>query len=165
MKKKNIGSFLFREAVIADCYDIAVLKGKVWNTTYQGIYPKEKLEGYDVEKNKSIFESIVENPEISLFVATVGNQIVGFMTCGKPYRPFREYGQEIGLLYILKEYQRQGLGRTFFDMARKQVAKNGYKEFFLSVNQKNSDAQKFYLAMGGTALCAEGEQLRIGYKI
>ena len=98
-------------------------------------------------------------------MATVGNQLVGFMTCGKPYRPFREYGQEIGLLYILKEYQRQGLGRTFFDMARKQVAKNGYKEFFLSVNQKNRDAQKFYLAMGGTALCAEGEQLRIGYKI
>lgn len=165
MKKKNIGSFLFREAVIADCYDLAVLKGKVWNTTYQGIYPKEKLEGYDVEKNKRIFESIVDNTEISLYVATDKDRIVGFMTCGKPYKPFREYGQEIGLLYILKEYQRQGLGSAFFDIARRQVAKNGYKEFFLSVNQKNYDAQKFYLAMGGTVLCAEGEQLRIGYKL
>ena len=165
MQRKDIDNIVFRKAVATDCYDLALLKGKVWNTTYQGIYPKEKLEGYDVEKNKRIFESIVENSEISLFVATDKDRIVGFMTCGKPYKPFREYGQEIGLLYILKEYQRQGLGSAFFDIARRQVAKNGYKEFFLSVNQKNYDAQKFYLAMGGTVLCAEGEQLRIGYKL
>ncbi len=49
MKKENI---YFREAVLADCYDLAVLKGKVWNTTYQGIYPQEKLTGYNVEKNQ-----------------------------------------------------------------------------------------------------------------
>ncbi len=165
MRRKNIGDIVFREAVRTDCYDLAVLKGKVWNTTYQGIYSQEKLTGYDVEKNKRIFESFIENPEISLYVAIDGDKIVGFMTCGKPYRPFREYGQEIGLLYILKEYQRQGLGSAFFDIARRQVAKNGYNEFFLSVNQKNYDAQKFYLAMGGTVLCAEGEQVRIGYKI
>lgn len=155
----------YRKARYGDCYDLAVLKGKVWNTTYQGIYPQEKLAGYDVEKNKRIFENMVDNPEITLYVAVDGSKIVGFMTCGKPYRPFREYGQEIGLLYILKEYQRQGIGTTFFDMARKQVAENGDKEFFLSVNKKNYDAQKFYIAMGGTVICEEGEQVRIGYKI
>lgn len=160
--KKNI---VFREACLADCYALAVLKGKVWNITYQGIYPQEKLTGYDVEKNKRIFESIVENPEISLYVATDDKKIVGFMTCGKPYKPFREYGQEVGLLYILKEYQRQGIGREFFRIAKKLVTERGYKEFFLSVNRKNYEAQKFYLAMNGEVLCEEGEQVRFGYKI
>lgn len=160
--KKNID---FREACLADCYDLAVLKGNVWNTTYQGIYPQERLTGYDVEKNKRIFESIVENHEISLYVAVDGEKIVGFMTCGKPYKPFREYGQEIGLLYILKEYQRQGIGRAFFRIAKKLVVDSGYKEFFLSVNKKNYEAQKFYLAMGGEVLCEDGEQVRIGYRI
>ena len=56
VRKANIQ---FREAVLTDCYDLAVLKGKVWNTTYQGIYPQEKLTGYDVEKNARIFEAIV----------------------------------------------------------------------------------------------------------
>lgn len=154
----------YREAVKTDCYDLAVLKGKVWNTTYQGIYPQEKLTGYDVEKNKRIFESIIENPEISLYVAVDGEKIVGFMTCGKPYKPFREYGQEIGLLYILKEYQRQGIGRAFFRIAKKLVVDGGYKEFFLSVNKRNYEAQKFYLAMGGEVLCEDGEQVRMGYK-
>lgn len=165
MEKQNINGIHYREAVTTDCYELAVLKGKVWNTTYQGIYSQEKLTGYDVEKNKGIFESIVENPEISLYVATDGEEIVGFMTCGKPYKSFREYGQEIGLLYILKEYQRQGIGRVFFGIAKESVAKRDYKEFFLSVNRKNFEAQKFYLAMGGTVLCEEGEQMRIGYKI
>ena len=89
------------------------------------------MTGYDVEKNTGIFESIVENSEILLYVATDGEKIVGFMTCGKPYRPFREYGQEVGLLYILKEYQRQGIGREFFRIANKLVTERGYKEFFL----------------------------------
>ena len=165
MQTKDKKNFSFREACLADCYDLAVLKGKVWNTTYQSIYPQEKLTGYDVEKNKRIFESIVENPEISLYVATDEERIVGFMTCGKPYKPFREYGQEIGLLYILKEYQRRGIGRAFFHIAKRLVAERGYKEFFLSVNRKNIEAQKFYLAMGGEVICEEGEQVRIGYRI
>lgn len=165
VKKDDKRTVCYRKAGAEDCYELAVLKGKVWNTTYQGIYPQEKLTGYDVEKNKRIFESIVENPELSLYVATVGEKIVGFMTCGKPYKSFREYEQEIGLLYILKKYQRQGIGTAFFDIARKQVAENGYKEFFLSVNKRNYDAQRFYLAMGGTVLCEEGEQVRVGYRI
>lgn len=160
--KKNIR---YRKAQFGDCYELAVLKGMVWNTTYRGIYPEEKLAGYDVEKNQRIFENMIENPEIALHVAVDGSRIVGFMTCGKPYRPFQNFCQEIGLLYILKEYQRQGIGTAFFEIARKQVAENGYREFFLSVNRKNYDAQKFYKVMGGTVICEEGEQVRIGYKV
>jgi len=165
MMRIDKGGITYRKAVMTDCYELALLKGKVWNTTYQGIYSQEKLTGYGVEKNKKIFETIVENPEISIYVATDMDKIVGFMTCGKPYKPFLEYGQEIGLLYILKEYQRKGIGREFFYIARRLVKERGYKEFFLSVNRRNYDAQKFYLAMGGTVLCEEREQVRIGYKI
>lgn len=165
MMTNDTASIQFREAVLTDCYNLAVLKGMVWNTTYQGIYPQEKLTRYDVEKNTRIFEALVANPEITLYVATAGEKIVGFMTCGKPYKPFREYGQEIGLLYILKEYQRRGIGRKFFCIAKKLVANRGCREFFLSVNKRNYEAQEFYFAMGGEMLCEEGEQLKIGYCI
>jgi len=56
MKNKNV---IIRNAVISDCYNLSVLKRDVWVTTYQGIYPKEKLEGYDIEKNKKIFENMM----------------------------------------------------------------------------------------------------------
>lgn len=160
--KNNI---IYRKATEADCYDIAKLKGIVWNTTYQGIYSDEALKGYDVEKNEKIILQIVNNLEIELYVATDNDTIVGFMTCGKPYKPFRHYEQEVGLLYILKEYQRQGIGAAFLNIARNQVKDAGYEEFMLVVNSKNTNAIKFYLAMGGEIIESDERQMRIVYTL
>lgn len=63
------------------------------------------------------------------------------------------------------EYQRQGIGKVFFDIARKQVAMNGYSEFLVSVNKKNYEAQKFYIAMGGKVISADESQLKLSYII
>lgn len=155
----------YRKAIPEDCLELAILKGQVWNTTYQGIYPEEKLSGYDVAKNEKIFQNIVSNPDIELYVATDDTKIVGLMTCGKPYRPFMDFQQEIALLYILKEYQRQGIGKAFFDIAKKQMAANGHSKFFLAVNSRNFDAQKFYEAMGGVIIAKDEQQIKYKYTI
>ena len=160
-----MNTFTYRKALLEDCLDLAILKGQVWNTTYKGIYPDEKLSGYDIAKNESIFRNIVCNPDIELFVALDNQKIVGLMTCGKPYRPFMDFQQEIGLLYILKEYQRQGIGKTFFELVKKQVKANGYTEFFLSVNSRNYDAQKFYEAMGGVTIYQDDVSIKYSYQV
>lgn len=162
---ERMSDISYRKATIEDCFPIAELKGIVWNTTYRGIYPDESLDGYDVGKNALIIQKIVNNPEIEIYVAEDKGKIVGFMTCGKPYKPFRHYEQEIGLLYILKEYQRQGIGRGFFDVARKQVKENGYKEFIVSVNSQNSNAIQFYRSMGGEAIDTTERQLTFVYVV
>lgn len=90
----------YRKANLSDCYTLAVLKGIVWNTTYKGIYSDDTLTNYDIPKNQAIFESIVANPHIELYVAECGYQIVGLMTFGQLFKPFMHYKQEIGLLYI-----------------------------------------------------------------
>ncbi len=164
-KVERMSDVTYRRATIEDCFPIAELKGTVWNTTYRGIYPDESLDGYDVGKNELIIQKIVNNPEIEIYVAEDKGKIVGFMTCGKPYKPFRHYEQEIGLLYILKEYQRQGIGRGFFDVARKQVKENGYKEFIVSVNSQNSNAIQFYRSMGGEAIDTTEKQLTFVYVV
>lgn len=160
-----MNTITYRKAVLEDCLDLAILKGQVWNTTYKGIYSEEKLSGYDIAKNESIFQNIVNNPDIELFVALDNQKIVGLMTCGKPYRPFMDFQQEISLLYILKEYQRQGIGKTFFELAKKQVKENGYTEFFLAVNSKNFGAQKFYESMGGTVVFEDETQIKFQYVV
>ena len=57
MRLKDV---ILRKATIADCRNLSELKRDVWITTYSGIYPQEKLDGYDVDKNESIFQSFVE---------------------------------------------------------------------------------------------------------
>ncbi|MBO5338034.1 MAG: GNAT family N-acetyltransferase [Lachnospiraceae bacterium] len=155
----------YRKAEINDCLPIAKLKGIVWNTTYKGIYTDEALANYDVLKNKIIFEQIVNNPEIEVYVAVNIEQIVGFMTCGKPYKPFEDFQQEIGMLYILKEYQRQGIGKTFFNIARQQAALKGHNKFLVAVNKKNYEAQKFYIEMGGKMIYIDESQMRFSYSL
>jgi len=46
-----MNTIAYRKADLNDCLELAILKGQVWNTTYKGIYPDEKLSGYDVAKN------------------------------------------------------------------------------------------------------------------
>ena len=163
--RKHMDKVVYRKACIEDCYAIAQLKRIVWNTTYKGIYPDEKKMKYNVEKNKKIFQKIIQNPDIDLYVAVVDKKIVGFMTCGKPYRPFLYFQQEIGLLYILKEYQRRGIGKNLFRIARQQVEKSGYSEFFVSVNKYNYAAQEFYIAMGGNIIFKDESQIRLSYTV
>ena len=158
-------NILYRKAAIDDCLTLAELKGKVWNTTYKGIYSDETLQNNDVAKNQSIFENIVANPEIELYLAECNGVPVGLMTCGKPFRPFMHFEQEIGLLYILKDYQRRGIGKGFFELACQQVKYSGYREFLVSVNKLNKPAIDFYLAMGGKVVLTDEKQLKIGYVI
>lgn len=158
-----MNNIAYRKATVEDCYSIAELKGIVWNTTYKGIYSDEALSGYDVKKNEQILQNIVNNSEIEIYVATDNDIIVGFMTCGKPYKPFRHYEQEVGLLYILQEYQKQGIGKEFFEIAHKQVKDAGYDEFMVAVNSQNVNAIQFYLAMGGKIIFSEEKQIRIEF--
>ena len=155
----------YRKATMDDCLAIATLKGIVWNTTYKGIYPDNSLANYDIPKNQRIFEQIVHNPDIELYVATDNAKIVGFMTCGKPYKPYRDFGQEIGLLYILQDYQRRGIGREFFRIARRQMLTGGYHKFIVSVNKLNQPAIDFYHAMSGRIIEATDTQLKLEFHL
>ena len=65
----------------------------------------------------------------------------------------------------MKEYQKQGIGKGFFELARKQVKEAGYKEFMVAVNNQNENAIQFYLAMGGKIVCADEKQLRIEFAL
>ena len=130
---------IYRKAVAEDCHELSILKRDVWNTTYQGIYPQEKLDNYDVQKNEEILKGIVLNPEIDLYVAQKQKKLLGFMTCGKPYRLFNE--------------------------SKEETRKKGFDEFILSVNSKNENAIAFYLAMGGIIICDDGGQKRFLFKV
>jgi ribosomal protein S18 acetylase RimI-like enzyme len=149
---KKLIDISYRLATLDDCYEIAKLKGEVWNTTYRGIYSDNVLDNYDVERNIKTFESIINNPKTTLYVATDVENIIGFISCGEPYRPFLHYKQDIGLLYLLKNYQRMGIGKKLFSIAKENIFSNGYAEFFVSVNKYNKNAIEFYLAMGGNII-------------
>ena len=138
-----------RLAKIEDCKAISKVKRKVWETTYRGIYPDEKIDSYNYKEQEEMFKSLVINKDIDLYVVEVNNEIVGYMDCGVPIRQFEDYEQEIGLFYILEEFQRKGIGRELFKIAYENIKGKGYDRFFISCNKYNLPAQRFYEKMGG----------------
>lgn len=141
--------YLVRLAKLNDCEELSKLKQKVWQETYRGIYSDSKIDNYDYEENKNKFINIINNPDIFLYVVEDNSKLVGYMDCGIPLRPYKDYEQEIGLLYLLKDYQRKGIGKELFNIGYNKIKENGYNEFFISCNKYNVNAQEFYKKMGG----------------
>ena len=48
-----------------------------------------------------------------------------------------------------KEYQHKGIGKSAFKFAYEDMKKNNCKEFIISCNKYNFNAQKFYQKMDG----------------
>lgn len=59
----------YRLAEYKDCLDLAVVKKQVWEITYRGIYSDESLDNFNIARNVTTFEKIIDNPDINLFVA------------------------------------------------------------------------------------------------
>ena len=138
-----------RLASTNDCDELSQLKKVLWNQTYRGIYSDDKIDNFDFERHKEKFLKIINDQNAKLYVVCDNNKIIGYMEYGVPYRPFKDYKQEIGLLYLLKEYQRKGLGRKLFNIGYNGIKENGYNEFFISCNKYNKKALEFYKRMGG----------------
>ena len=148
--------YKIRLATKDDVKNLAILKQKVWSETYRGIYSDDLIDKFDYEKNENKFLSIINNENISLYVVECKSELVGYMDVGIPIRGFGDYKQEIGLLYLRKDFQRIGIGRKLFDLGYNEIKNKNYKEFFISCNKYNKNARKFYEKMGGQ-LIAEDE--------
>ena len=144
-----------RLAVEKDAERLAQVKIACWETTYRGIYPDSKIDNYDYEENVNRFKKIINNQNIDLYVVIVNEEIIGYMSCGEPMRAYDDYEQEIGLLYLLKEYRNQGIGKELVLLASSVIGMKGYKKFFVSCNKYNEPARKFYEAMGGKLVCVD----------
>ncbi len=142
-------NYLIRLAKEEDSKELAKLKHSIWETTYRGIYADEKIDNFDYKKSEDKFIDMVKNPNVKIYVVEDNDILVGYMEYGKPYRPYLDYKNEIGLLYIKKKYQGMGIGKELFKLAYNRMKEKGITEFFISCNKYNISAQKFYKKMGG----------------
>ena len=146
------------DATLDMCRDLAQVKRQVWETTYRGIYPDSKLDGFDIEKETEKFCALVSNPQIDLYVAKAEEKIVGYMAVGKNPRYPDGDSNEIVLLSILKEWQGKGIGGQVFEYAKGKLKDKG-DHFTLYCNKYNLPAQAFYEKMGCEVISVDEDNL------
>lgn len=147
-----------RSADQRDLPVLAALKQRCWEETYRGIYPDEKIDTYNKSEHAARFQLLIENPERHLIIAEVDGHAAGYLEYGLPLRPFRSFQREIGLLYLLREFQHRGYGGQMFRFGQAAIWDEGNTEFFVSCNKYNTPALNFYRRMGGCIIHTDPDQ-------
>lgn len=137
-----------REAEKCDCVKIAEIKRCIWQSTYRGIYPDSKIDGYNIGEQADRFEKLVDDKNLMLYVAQEDKEIVAYMCCGKRYREAHGENYEIFLLGVLKEYQGRGVGTALFSTGCEILKSMGAQEVLIACNKYNFPAQRFYESKG-----------------
>ena len=139
-----------RTATIADVAAIARVHVESWRTTYKGILPDDYLADLAYEQRERLWRRILSKPggQRLVYVAeeTPGN-IVGFASGGRERSRDPVYSGELYAIYLLENWQRQGLGRQLTVTLVGQLIQAGLTSLLVWVLAENR-SRRFYEALG-----------------
>ena len=133
----------FVPATESDTMAIIELRRIVWGTTYRGIYPDSMIDDFDYAWHKEKEIKRINAPDYSVYLIKRDIQNIGYLITRKT---------EIVLLmslYVIKEYQHQGIGRQAFEFVIKYCRDNEKDSFICTCLPENHNARIFYEKMGG----------------
>ncbi len=145
---------IIREAKVEDAAGIARVQVDSWRTTYTGILPDEELSYMSYEISESRWRTFIfrgtepRNKAYYIVAENEAGEIVGFVSGGrrKDYDP--EFQSELFAIYILQEYQRQGIGRRLTEALVKKLIQAEMTSMIVWVLAENS-SRHFYETLGG----------------
>lgn len=140
----------FIPATENDATAIIELRRQIWSTTYRGIYPDDMIDKFDYTWHKDKELQRINHPNYAVYLISKGDCNIGYLTTRKT--------DVITLqsLYILEEYQHQGIGKHAFEFVRQYCKDNGARSFICHCVPENWSARRFYEKMGGRII---GEDL------
>ena len=110
---------MFVEAAKEDVPEIIALRHQIWGTTYRGIYPDDMIDNFDWAWHQEKELLRINDPAYSVYLLQKDDQNIGYLTIS------RTDGIVLQSLYILSEYQRQGIGRAALILSRRIAGNTG----------------------------------------
>ena len=147
-----------RVAEMQDAAAIAHVHVQSWRTAYEGIVPKEYLASLNEAERVPLWQDWLAR-DLSMFVAEIGGEVVGFAGGGAIREPFDVYDSELYTLYLLREEQGRGLGKALLGAVAEALVEKGYKSMLVWVLEQNA-AVGFYKRAGVEYLMSK--QIEIG---
>jgi ribosomal protein S18 acetylase RimI-like enzyme len=139
-----------RLAVPGDAPALAKVHVDAWRAAYRGLVPDERLAKLSYARSAENFlRSMREGPEETYAVEEAG-AVVGFLTLGacRDADVDAKTVGEVSRAYLAPEHWRRGIGARLCRHAEELLAARGCRSVVLWVFAENSDARRFYEAMG-----------------
>ena len=137
--------YSIRRAVYEDAETIANIHVSSWKHTYKDLIDEKDISNMTYENRKILWQAVlsVQNKERCTFVIHNDKKIVGFIS-GGPERTKRfDFDAEIYNIYLLKEYQKQGLGARLLKVFADEMKNNGYESILVWILKQNPSS-RFY---------------------
>ena len=152
-------ALIIREATSADIPDLAHLHVKTWNATYPDVLSPPTYE-IRLRQWREAFQSTDES--VFCFVVEDENgQLVGFAK-GVPHDGLADFSGQLSKIYLLKEYQRQGLGRRLVGHVVRRFLTQDITSMVLFADAQNPSCG-FYEALGAERLLDDAGNFHGGY--
>jgi ribosomal protein S18 acetylase RimI-like enzyme len=151
-----------RRAVPGDARGIARVHVETWRSAYAGILPDRVIVQMSVDEKAAAWRQLVQRQdqvEAVIVAETDDGTIIGFASCG-PSSPegMADYDGEIHTLYVLPDWQEQGIGRALLCGCFRVLAAAEIAAAYLWVLADNP-SRFFYQAMGGQRIGEREERL------
>ena len=168
-----ISLFCVREANQDDVLGIAKVRVDTWKAVYRGIVPATFLDSLSyqevAERWKRAFWERRE-PRVAVFVAeTKQQEIVGIAICGPEQSQDPMYQAEIYVLYVLPDYQNQGIGRELVGACVQHFRQQLRVDTMLIWVIAENPYRRFYELLGGKVVKEKKKEiggkmiLEVGY--
>jgi ribosomal protein S18 acetylase RimI-like enzyme len=149
----NVDELVLREATIEDLRPLAELHVKTFNETHVGPFGS----GPTVETRTWQWRGNLLDIDATRFVyvlETPAKQLVGFIWC-HPTDDNPEWAARLNKIYLLRAYQRRGLGQRLVKVAVERLVANGLTSMVLFTEADNEPACSFYDSLGGERMVGE----------
>ena len=141
-------SIIYREATVADSFGVAQVHVKSWRESFAGLVPQSFLDNMTVEKRAKAFANRAGAGFYKMFLAETQEGVLGFMDVGEPRDRELSYDAELYAIYILKEFQRKGIGQELFRLGVGAAVAAGMNSMYLLALEV-SPYRPFYEKLGG----------------
>ncbi|MDP5275470.1 GNAT family N-acetyltransferase [Chengkuizengella axinellae] len=140
---------IIRQATQQDTKAIAKVHVDSWKTTYKGLIPDDYLNNRSVDDYKARWSEFLTYKNQFVYVAeTKKGEIVGFSNGGRERDHHSEYKGEIYAIYLLKSYQRKGIGKLLVRPILKDLITMNIDTMLIWVLKENN-SRLFYESVGG----------------
>ena len=136
----------FELATDDDAKTIIELRKQIWGTTYRGFYPDSMIDDFDYTWHLEKELQRIRHPEYCVYRIVKKDRNIGYLTIRKTDMVMLQS------LYILEEYQHQGIGKLAFDFVKQYCRENCADSFNCHCLPENWNARRFYEKMGGTII-------------
>jgi GNAT superfamily N-acetyltransferase len=149
--------FTIRPAGPQDAAEIARVNQETWVETYRGILDEASIQAHTLEEQTRLWQQqlATSSPSEKRFVAEAGGVIVGYCGGGRNPDPHSPFQSELFGIYVLKDYQKRGMGAALLRELAAWLLVRGYRSMLVWVLDQNPH-RNFYSKLGGLTL----DQLR-----